>query len=552
MAKSSATKKGTKRPKNNPLIARDRNDIIPHPFVIFGLLSFFAAFIFNKSTGEIGAGAIGIVCLTVLAGVAIYFAVNKKLTPERALVLILIAGFVLRLCYVLYTDVNIIDGITYKQRQHDVYKFEDGIGHAGYIQHFFENGFKLKDVDPTTITQFYHPPLHHMIAAVWMRFLTMLGFGYARSVASIQYLTLFYSTAAMIVCSKIFRELKLKSWGLVAAISLIAFHPTFLILAGSINNDMLSVLFILLSIYNTIVWYKAPSIKKIVFIALSVALGMLTKLSVALIAPPIAAVFLIKLIECIKADKSAQSASEKSTGKMILQYLCFGVVCVPLGLSYVLRNLLKYNVAITYVPRLSDTSEQYLGNYSIFERLFSLKDSPLSYPFPAQISRGQSYFEYNPFVTLIKTSLFGEYNYQLDDPTNGAILPLATVLFWVTILLCVASFVLVAVMLIKRKGIINLAEKLLLGGAYYITLISFVKFAFDYPHFCSQDFRYAVITLVIGAFAIGVFAENTEEKRKLNIRAKQPATLQACSLYVTYTLCAVFCVLSAALYLMIK
>ena len=100
------------------------------------------------------------------------------------------------------------------------------------------------------MNQNYHPPLHYLISAAWLKVQTLLAGSefYACAVENIQILTLFYSSAAMLVSRSLFRLLGLKGRGLVAAMAVVAFHPSFIILSGSVNNDMLSVLFSLLSV----------------------------------------------------------------------------------------------------------------------------------------------------------------------------------------------------------------------------------------------------------------------------------------------------------------
>ena len=70
----------------------------------------------------------------------------------------------------------------------------------------------------------------------------------------------------MILSYKIFRQLKLKGVALVAATAIVALCPTFYIMAGSINNDILSITFMLGAVLNTIYWYKHRKMKYIVFI----------------------------------------------------------------------------------------------------------------------------------------------------------------------------------------------------------------------------------------------------------------------------------------------
>ena len=101
------------------------------------------------------------------------------------------AGFLLRLWYVLYTPVNV--------RQHDVFSFgaEEPITvfsnyrHAEYIEYICRY-LSLPEVDPRAagLSQLYHPPLHHLLAGLWLRLQLALGSGYRRAVESIQLLTL--------------------------------------------------------------------------------------------------------------------------------------------------------------------------------------------------------------------------------------------------------------------------------------------------------------------------------------------------------------------------
>jgi len=189
----------------------------------------------------------------------------------------------------------------------------------------------------------------------------------------------------------------------------------------------------------------------------------------------------------------------------------------------------------------------------VLQRLFDLtSDKPFSNPFLAKIPSGDSYFEYNPFISMIKSSLYGEYNYanQSDNPMVMEFF--ASLLFYINLIIAIASFVLVIVMLIKKDNALKIEYKVLLGGVYFLTLISFVKFSFDYPHNCSQDFRYAVVTLVVGAVAIGLFAERMQEKKSTAKKSLQRANGVSVGLIATYTFTALFCALSTIIYLMIE
>lgn len=55
---------------------------------------------------------------------------------------------------------------------------------------------------------------------------------------------------------------------------------------------------------------------------------------------------------------------------MLGQFAIFGVVCVPLGLWWQVYNFILYQMPLSYVPMLSLKDAQYIGDYSIWERLF--------------------------------------------------------------------------------------------------------------------------------------------------------------------------------------
>ena len=487
---------------------------------------FLSTLLFDK-TQSINTLSIGILGFVIVVAAAVFLGLNKKLDTNTAIILIFVAGFVIRLDYVLYTVLSESSRV----RQHDVYEFGSGKGHAGYIEHFYNNGFKLADFDPTTKAQFYHPPLHHFIAALWMRLLTTFGMSYQRAIASIQYLTLFYSCCCMIVTERILDELKVRKIGKLIAFSLVAFHPTFIILAGSINNDILSVLFILLSVYTTIKWYNDPTLRNILMIALSIGLGMTTKLSVALIAPPIAVVFLVKLIQ-----------SKKHKSEYIGQYCVFGCLCLPLGLWFSIRNFIKYKVSFTYVPKLADTSDQYVGSYSAFERLFDFSYHPFENIFLNRVSTGSDYFEYNPVVSFIKTSMFGEYNFAA---TNSEIVTPSKVLLVLNVILIVLSVVALVYCVVKKSNFLDRTIKFFFLFYQVLIFVNFIIFSFQYPHTCSMDYRYMVPTCVIGAIFIGMAVEQIGEDKG------EAAAVTRIVKYGTLGITALFSLFSVIVFLML-
>ena len=82
----------------------------------------------------------------------------------------LVAGCFLRLFYVIFSTIY--------DRQYDIGMIDLDAGHTvtgghlAYIQYLFENGH-LPDFDPTSVYQFNHPPLHHAVSALWLKFASL-------------------------------------------------------------------------------------------------------------------------------------------------------------------------------------------------------------------------------------------------------------------------------------------------------------------------------------------------------------------------------------------
>ena len=493
---------------------------------IIAVLCIISTVLFDKTKTMGGATfpVMGLLAVGFFAGVLAY---EKKLTTQNAVILLIAAGFILRLNYVIYTPLS----ETSRLRQHDLYDWGGERGHSAYIEHFYNNGFTLPDFDPTTKAQFYHPPLHHLLAAMWMRILTTFGMGYSRAIGSIQFLTLFYSSCCMLVCERIFTKLHLNGAGKIIAMSIIAFHPTFMLLAGSVNNDILSILFILLSVYTALRWYDEPTTKNILYIALSIGLGMSTKLSAAVVAVPIALLFLLKLIE-----------EKKRVYDNILQYCIFGVVCIPLGLWFSIRNAVRFKVPFTYVAKLSETSDQYIGDRSVSERLFDVAE-PLKNVFLNRVATGAEYYDYNVFVAIFKTSMFGEYNFA---NTNESITGACRFLLVFNIILILLSVAALIYYIIKGAEQTGKNQRIFIVFYQILLFVYYIKFCFDFPHNCSMDYRYIVPTCVMGAFFIGSFTELLSNQ--LSKKNKNAAFGVKCCVG---SLAALFCLGTSIVYIML-
>ena len=418
--------------------------------------------------------------MAVVIAAAFSLAAMGKLNTKSIILLLFAAGFIMRLSYVVCMPVRMI--------QHDVYYIGDGAGHSGYIEYLLQKGH-LPDFDVREVDQFYHPPLHHLLAALWMRIQLAIGIGYEAAYENIQLLTLFYSTVSFILSYKIFRRVGLSGSGLIAATAIIAFCPTFYIMSGSINNDILSITLMLGAVYNTLCWFKKRSLPRILCIALCIGFGMMTKLSVWMAAPPIAFIFIYAFFSDLRHWK-----------KYIIQYPLFLAVSVPLGLFWSVRNVLRWGVPLTYVPKLSETSMQYVGDVPVITRLFDISAFQFKDVSEQFVMYGGSYNEYNPLVGFFKTSMFDE---GIAPRRFPRIEGMNHILFWSAVILGLLGFVAMIIMAVRKNKVLRVPVRVFICSLYLLILVMYYYFCIEYPHVCTQNVRYGVPLIVIGALSSG-------------------------------------------------
>ncbi|OPZ89535.1 MAG: hypothetical protein BWY74_02684 [Firmicutes bacterium ADurb.Bin419] len=412
----------------------------------------------------------------------------------------------------------------YFSRQHDVAGIGNIDGHLAYIEYFFHNNFKLPDFDPRTKWQFYHPPLHHFISAVWLKLNSALGMNFEKAVESIQVLTLFYSCCINILCYKIFKEFSLDKLALVIPYSIVCFHPTLSLLSGSINNDILCLALMLAAILYTIRWYKNPAMSTIIKIALFMGLSMMAKSSGILLAPAIASVFLLKLAQRKDLFK-----------KFIGQFTVFGLICIPLGVWWSVYNYTKYGMPLGYIPLIDDNPALYIGDYSVINRFFDFDPVQIKNIF---ICFGDPYKEHNILIYILKSSVFGEYH--MKDTTVSMII--STILFYINAFLIFISLISMGVATVKKSSKIDTNLKTFWIILYVTITASFIRFCFGHPLICTQDYRYIVPTFIIGSLAIGFALDFLQA-----VRTKRAKFFAA----ITTATTVVFCLSSILVYLIL-
>ena len=459
-------------------------------FCVIIVLWFLTVYALNIILDIKKTNLIGAILIACTSGIFNYLVLNSlkktnKIKWSYIFTAIIIIGIILRTTYILNTSIT--------ERQHDM---EEKTGHMAYIETIYNTG-KLPD---NNNWQFYQQPLHHIISAIWLKLNTTVGIDLDTAKEGIQILTAIYSSLIILISYLILKELKIDDKIRALVLIIIAVHPTFIILAGSVNNDILMIMFTFLDLLYLIKWYKLPNWKNTIILSLSVALGAITKISSTIIAIPILYIFINKFIEEYKNSNEKKAIIENYLKKMIV----FGTIALTIGLSFSFRNKLKFNQSIFFVPTPGQIT--YCGDHSWFDRFNIISKELLEvYCNPFEDCNIISY--------IVKSSLFGEYNLNLTQYENKINI-LEMVLIMVNVFLIGLSLV-GLIKTIKKHNkdkIINIFTIF-----YFVQLIMYLYANIIKPYACTMDFRYIVPTIFLGMIFVALNANNSNNKILLSM-----------------------------------
>ncbi len=421
------------------------------------------------------------------SGIFLYLKFTRRLNENILVYMIILLGVLLRCGYVLMSGLY--------ERQHDAGAYTGmgtdfvNPGHIGYIEYIYKF-HKLPDINPYELFAYYHPPLHHIISFLWLKLNIWLGVTEELAFENLQILPLLYSCLCMVVTWQILKVLEIRENGLYIGLGFMALHPATIIMAGSVNNDMLTILFMCLVILGSLKWIRCKDLKGLIYLALAIGFGMITKLNSAVLAIPLAIIFLMHFVSVIRQKDKPLLI------KWIKNYCIFGVIVAPIGLSWIVRNLIRFGEK-PGVPVPGETSPMYTAPYSLWERLGipSFSDWHFDFPFHPISAEACN----NTWVIMFHTSLFAE-EYPVD--LSDVLLALCQITFILTVLLGIATAILLVIVLINKRT--RREDTVFLLTGYVIMLISFAAFVIIYPYTCSSDFRYVAICLVYVAIALGL------------------------------------------------
>lgn len=294
----------------------------------FILLTVILAYIiWSISDGLISTGIIKTLMAVLVAAAAVFLIIycrKKRLTADTAIKAVIFAGIVMRIGYMLYTPCDL--------REHDLRDISaDSYGHAAYLLGLIQNSSLPQSND----IQFYQQPFFYIAGSIVSKLINAVtantdAFSYVDAVKTVSCAV---SCMILIIALSIFDMFMLKGKEKFIAMLIVAFHPSFF-LGTRVTPDMLSTFFMTLALLFTFRWYNTPDWKNTVILAFIYGLGVMTKISVSLIALFTAVVFAVKFFEHMKENKMFS---------IILKLVTFGFISLPLGLWYSVRNKIRFD-----------------------------------------------------------------------------------------------------------------------------------------------------------------------------------------------------------------
>ena len=455
----------------------------------------------------------GICCAAIAAGC---FLLRGTLTAKRICILIGLISMLLHLIYILYTPVA--------TRQHDVSWFNQQDGHYAYIQYLVDNNFTLPAVSPQDYWQFYHPPLHHLLSALFIKTQLFLGLPDYQTYENLQFLTWIYSGAITIASYKLLKQLGLKGVALCVSFSILAMHPAFVLLSGSANNDILFLLFSILAILHAVRWYQAPNYANIVRLAICIGLSMMAKLNGALIAPAALVLFFYHLYQ-----------NRRKPWPLLCQFLVFGLICVPLGLWWSVRLHTLFQLPFGFVNPVPTGTPQDISAVPLIAKLFLPDATHLQSVFV----RLNAPAEHNFLLSLLKHALFDEFALF----KKGAGLQACVALFAVQLPLVFSALVGGIYTARYKTKLYTTPIKLFFAVLFATVVLMYFSFNMQHPQTCTTGFRYVVPTLWVGAIWLGMLITQLQKKGALRHRIV---------VYTLSGLSGVFCTLSFVVYTLLS
>lgn len=442
---------------------------------------------------------------------------------------------------------------------HDFAVFSKG-GHWSIIYDIYRDG----TIPPVDLdNQYYQVKFYHAIVAYFARFFALFIPKTDVSIALADGSALSLEDAQALECIRIVRAyMGILLFYFIARIFLLLFKgkdrkallsscfcfviPALYFVIFSGNNDLFALFFSLLSLLLALKWREKRSYVLTVFLALSIAAAMESKLNSALIAFPIAFLFLAELLSLYKRKKEG-SLPKKEWRSFFAMIVLFALLVFPLSLFGSVYQSVVYNEPFGYVLDLERNGPNYMhvdnGFYTPFFRLFAFPSPDLFFSyynvrayFPISGGPSSQYvfgtIDFNAWTAFVKTSLYEEhYPLAFFGYTSGGIL--LSVLFYVLALL-VSLLVFSYAIFSSIRYAYEVKEKerkaMPSEGTIFLLIIfltqaaAYLYFCYRYPVGCTMNARYALLLyLPFGATFASFLTSLSEGKKKSIFKKGDPS-----------------------------
>ncbi len=369
---------------------------------------------------------------------------------------IMVAGFLLRLVYLSYTNFDV--------RAHDV------VGHLQYVEYILAN---LSFPGRGACWQCYHPPLYYALTA-WA-YSVLKGIGVQNIYLWLQVFSILIYYVFLYYGIRIIKSFIADHFFIIVAVALLVFWPSGIIHSARIGNDVLFYALYAGGLFYLVRWYKEGVSRDLWVAAFVAALSILTKSNGIVLGGIVGMSVLLKLL--LEGRKIVPVKLVAGAAGIIL----LGAI---LGFSGGIISGLKKEKGDWLVANSYQLPANiFVGNGPENYLYFDLK-SFVSEPFtsPWVDGKGRQYF----WNFLFKTSLLSENEINLK--INRVAASLISVLFLVFLLSFIFHFF--------SLGRDKLRENAVLLFNIALPLIALILFRIKIPAACSNDFRYIFPVLI--------------------------------------------------------
>ena len=476
---------------------------------------------------------------------------NKKfrtISNNRILIplLIMLASMAVRAFYVSYISIY--------QNQHDggvPYSLQ---GHVGYITWFLEN-WRLPDFDVRTADQFWHPPLSYalsalLLKAVWTVFPSTNG-----NIEIAQLLPYLYVTVAIFLIWRILVFFAKEGHELIVNLTLafVAFQPGLIIRSAMLNNDALVLVLSILALGLAIQWYYSGSWKTMIGTAISFGLAMMAKKSGAIVALPIAILFIGRFVGILRGKSFASDTAEVKDGdckgnkkniitRVLLQLAAFLIIAAPIALWWYIRNYALYGVPFDFFWNIQNgwEYEEYLGNIPALTRITDFDPGHFYYANTYLQYKTNTFQDINPLIVLWKSAVSDVWSWTYE---NNKIKKLSYILLISRTILVLLGTLFIPVFVAgdrtnEEKENDTPLLRVSFVSLFVALIISYYSFCFQYPYVWTMDYRYIEIIIMCDAIFLMTFLARIKRFKVIMI----PVTL----------LIAGFCITSCTFFVLAK